>query len=64
MHLDISEPECDLLIEILQGYRGDLRSEIHCTDNPSYKKELKEEEALLDGLLNRLHALKPAAPAA
>lgn len=64
MHLEISEPECNLLVEILQGYRGDLRSEIHCTDSAAYKKELKEEEVLVDSLLSKLQTLKPAAPAA
>ncbi len=64
MLLEISDREHALLSEILQSYLGDLRSEIHATDNPLYKKELKEEEDLLGAMLGKLRALKPSAASA
>jgi hypothetical protein len=61
MQLDISDPEYELLVEILPGYQGDLRTEIQHTDNPVYKKQLKEEEDLLGSVLSKLRALKSSA---
>ena len=64
MHLEVSSPECFLLLEILQAYRTDLTAEILRTDSVTYRKELKEEEAIVDRLLGRLRALKPSDAAA
>lgn len=47
MQLDVSPQEQLLLLEILQSYRSDLSAEIVRTDNAAYKRELKQEEALL-----------------
>ncbi|MCJ7501715.1 MAG: hypothetical protein MUP80_01465 [Acidobacteriia bacterium] len=63
MHLEVSSPECFLLLEILQAYRTDLTAEILRTDSVTYRKELKEE-AIVDRILGRLHDLKPSEAAA
>ena len=61
MQLEISPEERDLLLEILSSFCSDLRAEIHRTDGP-YKRELKEEEVLLNNLLDKLQKLQqPAA---
>jgi hypothetical protein len=60
MQLEISPEERDLLSEILSSFRSDLRAEIHRTDGP-YKRELKEEETLLNGLLDKLQKLQQPA---
>ncbi len=60
MQLEISPEERDLLSEILNSFRSDLRAEVHRTEGP-YKKELKEEEALLDRLLEKLQKLQQPA---
>ncbi len=51
MHLEVSSQECFLLLEILQAYRTDLTAEILRTDSVTYRKELKEEEAIVDRIL-------------
>jgi hypothetical protein len=64
MHLEVSSQECFLLLEILQAYRTDLTAEILRTDSVTYRKELKEEEAIVDRILGRLRDLKPSEAAA
>ncbi len=54
MELDISPQECELLLKILNDYRGTLRDEIYRTEAAAYKRELKEEEELLDRILSKL----------
>ena len=64
MHLEVSSQECFLLLEILQAHRTDLTAEVLRTDSVTYRKELKEEEAIVDRLLGRLRGLKPSEAAA
>ena len=64
MQLEISDAEYDLLVEILEACYGDVRAEIHRTDNPAYKYRLKEQEGLLETILNRLRGLRPSAASA
>jgi hypothetical protein len=64
MHLEVSFQECLLLLEILQAYRTDLTAEVLRTDNVTYRKELKEEEAVVDRILGKLRDLKPSEAAA
>jgi hypothetical protein len=52
--LDLSMEERRLITRILERAYGDLRSEIYKTDSPSMKDELKREEALLGGILEKL----------
>jgi hypothetical protein len=64
MHLEVSSQECFLLLEILQAYRTDLTAEVLRTDSVTYRKELKEEEVIVDRILGRLRDLKPSEAAA
>ena len=60
MQLIISNEECSLLASILTTYRGNLRAEIYRTESGDFKKQLKQEEQLLDRLLKELQAQVPA----
>jgi len=64
MHLEVSSQECFLLLEILQAYRTDLTAEVLRTDSVTYRKELQEEEAIVDRVLGKLRDLKPSEAAA
>jgi hypothetical protein len=64
MQLDVSPQECFLLLEILQSYRSDLVAEIVRTDSVTYRKELKDEESVVDQILARLRELKMSEAAA
>lgn len=61
MQMEISSEESDLLAEVISTYMINLRSEIHHTENPAYKKELKEQEALLQCLSDKLQKVKSSA---
>ena len=60
MQLIISNDECSLLASILTTYRSNLCAEIHRTESADFKKQLKQEEQLLDRLLKELQAQVPA----
>lgn len=60
MQLDISPQEYDLIVEVLQSYMQDLRSEIYSTDTSAYKHELKQRESVLDSFLRKLRNLNLA----
>jgi hypothetical protein len=57
--LELTEPEADLLREIVEEWLSDLRVEIGHTDNLDYRERLKRQEAVLRDVLDRLGA--PAA---
>ena len=50
----LSHDEMKLLDRVLSGYLSDLRAEVVSTDNPSMRRELREEQAQLEALLTRL----------
>jgi len=54
MELMLTEQEVRLLAEILETDRKDLLMEIARTDNRAMREGLKEREALLQGILDRL----------
>jgi hypothetical protein len=54
MQLEISEREGTILADVLRSYLGDLRAEIYKTEAREFKDELKEREAALVSLLERL----------
>jgi len=54
MELMLTEPEVRLLSEILETDRKNLLMEIARTDNRAMREGLKEREALLQGILDRL----------
>jgi hypothetical protein len=54
MHVELTPEECTLLANLLDQAVRDLKAEIHHTDTPDYKDQLKEREALMVGLLRKL----------
>ena len=58
MILELTNKEKDMLIGVLKDYIPELRGEIASGVKHDLKMELKEEEAVLRGVLERLNALK------
>jgi hypothetical protein len=54
MQIEISDQEGAVLSEVLTSVLGDLRAEIYKTDSRTFKANLKEREAVLHALLERL----------
>ncbi len=61
MQVDLSDADVELLTDILSGVISDLSPEIADTDNPTYRRELKERRARIRELLARVGA-EEAAP--
>jgi hypothetical protein len=58
MNLELTEKQRDMLIGVLKDYIPELRGEIASGVKHDLKAELKEEEAVLKGILERLITLK------
>lgn len=58
MNLILTDKEKDMLIGVLKDYIPELRGEIASGGKHDFKQELKEEEGVLKGILERLNALK------
>jgi hypothetical protein len=58
MKLELTDKEKDMLIGVLKDYIPELRGEIASGVKHDLKMELKEEEAVLKGILEKLNALK------
>ena len=58
LELKLEEPELEMLREILDGSLRDLKYEIADTDNPAYKRQLREREAPLLSILDKLGSLE------
>jgi hypothetical protein len=54
MQLEVSDPEQQLLAQILDQALRDLKEEIYHTETYDYKEELKKREAVLIGLLGKV----------
>ena len=54
LELKLEPPEVELLREILDESLRDLKYEIANTDNLTYKHRLKERQALLRSVLDKL----------
>ena len=54
VQLSLTPAEAALLREVLATYVSDLRMEIADTDAHDYRQKLKEEEAFLNSVLQRL----------
>ncbi len=52
--IELTEKECDLLTEILESDISDLKTERGHTDNREFRLELKEREAMVIDLLQRV----------
>jgi hypothetical protein len=58
MNLELSAKEKEMLLGVLNDYLPELRGEIASGVKHDMKQELKEEEAILKGIIDRLNALK------
>jgi hypothetical protein len=56
MNLDLSGPERDLLLEVLESELGRVKGEIYKTETWDYKEQLKSRETMLGSLIERLGA--------
>jgi len=56
MHIDLSQPETELMAGLLEKELDEIRSELHHTQGHDYKERLKEREQLVRGLLAKLNA--------
>ncbi len=54
--IDLSAEEAEALQHVLKSYLSDLHDEIVHTDGYDYRERLKQQQALLDGLVQRLGA--------
>ena len=54
MQLDLSDGDAELLREVMDSVVRDLSPEIADTDNPAYRRELKERRDRLRGVLDVL----------
>jgi hypothetical protein len=58
MNLELSGIEKDMLAAVLKDYIPELRGEIASGVKHDMKEDLKNEEAVLKGILEKLNALK------
>jgi hypothetical protein len=58
MNLELTEKEKNALIGVLKDYIPELRGEIASGGKHEFKEELKDEEAILKGILDKLNMLK------
>lgn len=54
MQIDVEPNEAVLLRSVLERYLGNLRSEIYKTENATMRDGLKEDEATLKSLIQRI----------
>lgn len=52
--IELSGPEQELLIDLLERERGDLPAEIRHTDTPEVKDGLRERLEIVERVLNRV----------
>ena len=58
MQLALGSDEADVLEQILTSALGDLREQVYKAEVAEYKTALKQREAIVTGLLERIRALK------
>lgn len=58
MNLELNEKEKDMLAAVLKDYIPELRGEIASGGKHDFREDLKNEESVLKGILNKLAALK------
>lgn len=61
MHLQLSDQQARALRTLLERALGDLSYEISDTDNPAFKRQLREERELMVELVQQLTAGAPPA---
>jgi hypothetical protein len=60
MTIELTAPERDLLLTLLQDELGRLKGEIYKTETFEYKEELKAREEVLVSVIGRLEATAAA----
>ena len=60
MEISLSDEEGALIARVLRQYYSDLREEIYKTETFDVKDQLKREEAILKGLIDKLSSAKPS----
>jgi hypothetical protein len=58
MQLALGSDEAEVLEEVLRSALGDLREQVYKAEVAEYKTALKQREAIVAGLLERIRALK------
>jgi len=58
MQLSLGSDEAEVLEEILSSALGDLREQVYKSEVAEYKAALRQREAIVTGLLERIRALK------
>ncbi len=58
MNLELTAKERDALMVVLKDYLPELRGEIASGGKHEFKEDLKEEEAVLKEILDKLNVLK------
>jgi hypothetical protein len=64
MQLQLSQHEAHLLRQVLESYLRELRGEIVDTDNPGYRRDLRDERDALASIMDRLEQDPSASPTA
>ncbi len=57
MNVSLTTQESQVIRKALGSYLKELRGEIADTDNPQYKRELREERELLESAVGKLDAV-------
>ena len=57
-NLALTPEERDLILDILKNYEGDFRMEITDTSTPDYRQELKDQQANLVKVIEKLEKAK------
>ncbi len=58
MNLELTSKEKDMLLGVLKDYIPELRGEISSSAKHDFRLELKDEEAVLKEILDKLQAMK------
>lgn len=58
MDVELSQDESEAVQKALRSYLSDLRMEITDTDNPEYKRELREERGNLEAAITKLSGMR------
>jgi len=60
MQLELTEPQRELVLHILENRLGELRAEIHHSTVSRFTDQLKEMETLLKGVIHELNQMESA----
>jgi hypothetical protein len=59
LNLELQANEIDVLRDVIQSDLAELRHEIYRTDHRAFRDKLRDREALLAGILDRVERLLP-----